>query len=278
MASPDAASPGTDSVAAAPSQPSPSSSVGLSWTIGPWTLVLALLAGAAAWLVGESTFDYFKPSLAASENVRGFNPFLLNQEMPGVRARNGAATFGALGGLLGLALGLAGGLSRRSAVGVLLGALVGLILGTAAGALPALAVMPWQFRHRHDDPSTSSLFMPLLIHLGLWSTVGLAAGLAFGVGAGASPPSRIIRAALAGLVGAMMGTVVFEVVGAVLFPMAHTPDPFSATSGTRLMARLCVAGFVGLGVICSLLPAGPRTIRTKRRSDRVASSLGGSGA
>ena len=106
--------------------------------------------------------------------------------------------------------------------------------------------------------------MPLLIHLGLWSAVGLAAGLAFGIGSGASKPSRFVQTALGGLVGAMVGTVVFEVVGAGLFPMAHTPDPFSDTPGTRLLARLCVAGFVGLGVIRSLPSSSARNDQDKR--------------
>jgi hypothetical protein len=171
--------------------------------------------------------------------------------MPGVSARNGALTFGVLGGLLGVGLGVAGGLIRRSIPGALLGGFVGLILGAAAGALPAVEIMPWYWRHRNDDPSALSLLTPLLVHLGLWSAIGLAAGLAFGIGCG-SKPIRLFEAALAGLTGAMLGTFVYEMAGAFLFPMAHTTDPFSATSGTRLLARLCVAGFVGLGALRSI--------------------------
>jgi hypothetical protein len=222
--------------------------------MGIWTLVLglAMLAGVAAWRVGESTFGYFQPSLAASENFR--DPSALNREMLGVSARNGALTFGVLGGLLGLALGLAGGLSRRSAHGALRGAVAGLILGAAAGALPSLAVMPWQWQHRNDDPSTTELFMPMMVHFGLWSGAGLAAGLAFGIGSGGSQPARLIEAALAGLVGAVLGTFVYEMLGAFLFPLAHTANPFSTTPETRLLARLCVAGFVGLGAVGTLHP------------------------
>jgi hypothetical protein len=92
----------------------------------------------------------------------------------------------------------------------------------------------------------------MLIHLALWSGVGLAAGLAFGIGSSGARPARLFKAALAGMIGAMLGTCIFEIVGAMLFPMDFTPRPFSATSSTRLLARLCVAGFVGLGVIRSL--------------------------
>ena len=209
-------------------------------------LGLALLAGVAAWRVGESTLNTFQSSKAA-ENIR--DPTILNQEMPRVGSLNAAVGFGPLGALLGLAMGLAGGLARRSLGGAVLGAVAGLILGTAAGVLPSFAVMPWQWRHRNDDPATLELMMPLMVHLGLWSGIGLAAGLAFGIGGRGLQPARLLEAALIGLVGAMLGTFVFEVAGAFLFPLARTASPFSDTPGTRLLARLCVAGFVGLALL-----------------------------
>jgi hypothetical protein len=225
---------------------------GGTFRLGLLVLSLALLAGVAAWLVGECTLDYYRPSDEAA--TQAYNFAALNREMEPVSAGNGALAFGALGGLLGLALGIAGGLIRRSTQWVVLGALVGLILGTAAGALPSLGLMPWSWRHRNDDPSATLLLTPLLVHLGLWSAIGLAAGLAFGVGSGTSKPSRYFEMALAGLVGAMLGTFVFEMVGAFVFPMDRTVEPFSATAGTRLLARLCVAGFIGLGAVRSLPP------------------------
>jgi hypothetical protein len=218
---------------------------------------LGLLAGAAAWLVGERTFEYSRPS-KATESIRSFEA--LNAEMPRVNAINGALTFGVFGGLLGLTLGLAGGLCRRSWLGALTGAIAGLVLGSAAGALPSFAVMPWQWRHRHDDPNASDLLVPLMIHIALWSAIGLAAGLAFGIGCRPTRRSRLVETVLAGLVGAIVGTFAFEMVGAMLFPFAHTADPFSATSGTRLLARLCVSGFVAIGAIRSL----PREVLEKR--------------
>jgi hypothetical protein len=217
-----------------------------------WVLLLGLglLAGIAAWLVGERTMVYTRPSLAASENYRDSGP--LNIEMLHVTAINGSLTFGALGALLGLAMGLGGGLSSGSAKSAISGAVVGLVLGAAAGALPSLVVMPWQWSHRNDDPANVELMMPLMIHFALWSLAGLAAGLAFGVGSSGFKPFRLFEAALAGLIGAMLGTFVYELAGASLFPFAQTTDPFSQTSGSRLFARLCVAGFVSLGMIRAL--------------------------
>jgi hypothetical protein len=229
---------------------------GLGAQIRGWVLVmgLAMLAAVAGWLVGERTFHVFKASLAASENYR--DPSALNKEMPMVNARNGALTYGALGGLLGLAMGLAGGLAGRSVGRTVIAAIVGLILGAVAGALPSFVVMPWHWQHRNDDPATLNLMAPLLMHLGLWSAAGLAGGLAFGIGSQGLKPARLFESAIVGLVGAMVGTFVYEMVGAMLFPFAHTADPFPETPGTRLLVQVCIAGFVGLGAI-RLLPANP---------------------
>jgi hypothetical protein len=259
MTSDDAASPATEPVVPSETpRPMPAAAgLGAKLRVGILVLGLAILAGVGAWFSGEKTFGYFQPSLEASSQSYDFRA--LNREMAQAGAGNGALAFGALGGLLGLGLGVAGGLVRRSVGGALLGGVVGLVLGAAAGALPSLVVMPWQWRHRNDDPASLDLFVPMLVHLALWSAIGLAAGLAFGVGNSGTQPSRIGKAALAGLVGAILGTVVFEVVGAALFPMARTADPFSVTAETRLLARLCVDGFVGLAVLWSLAshPAKP---------------------
>lgn len=255
MTSQDATSTGGEPIVPVPSHGPKTSADGLGARIRIWLQIigLATLAAVAAWLVGESTHGYFKPSLAASENYR--DPSALNAEMPGVNSRNGALTYGAFGGLLGLALGVAGGLARRSVGGAVRGAVVGLILGTAAGALPSFVVMPWHWRNRYEDPATLDLLRPLLVHLGLWSAAGLAAGMAFVIGSQGFKSARLFEGALAGLVGAMVGTFVYEMVGAFLFPFDYTAEPFSATPVTRLLARLCIAGFVGLAAIRSLPPS-----------------------
>lgn len=218
-------------------------------------LGLALLSGLAAWLIGERTFQYARLSKAAAENYQ--DTARLNAEMPGVLIANGALTFGALGALLGAAMGLAGGLCGGPRGRPFAGALAGLALGAIAGALPSAPVMPWYWKHHGEDPATLNLLRPLLVHLGLWSGAGLAAGLAFGLGRGPSRPGWLVQAALAGLVGAMVGTFAFEMVGAILFPMDFTADPFSVTPVSRLLARLCVTLFVGVALI-RVLPSGAK--------------------
>jgi hypothetical protein len=258
MTSQDPSSTGGEPVGASPSPGPNSTTAGLAARGRAWLLILglAMLAAVVAWQVGEATYDLFKLTPAVAANFR--DPTGINREMPVVNSRNGAVAYGALGGLLGLALGLAGGLVARSAGRAALGAVAGLILGTAAGAFPSFIVMPWHWAHRNDDPASLNLLAPLLIHLGLWSAVGLAAGLAFGLGSQGSRPARVLEAALVGLVGAMVGIFAYEMIGAFLFPADHTVDPFPGTSAMRLLARLCIAGFVGLGVVRALPPAERR--------------------
>lgn len=213
-----------------------------------WASVVlpAALAGLAAWGVGELTLDRLKPSSTASADPYAFSA--LNDQIARINSINGATSFGALGGLLGLALGVVGGWSRRSRSHALRGGLVGLILGALAGGMPSFALMPLQWKTRSDDTSMSSLIVPLLFHLGLWVGAGLAAGLAFGVGRFGWKSPRTIEAALAGLAGALVGTFVFEVAGALLFPFDFTSQPISTSPLTRLVARLTLAVFVALGV------------------------------
>jgi hypothetical protein len=223
-------------------------------------LCLAALAGFGAWKIGESTMTYSKLPRAVAENYRDTGP--LNAMMPGVNSINGALTFGSLGGLLGLAMGLAGGVTRRSLSSAAVGAVVGLILGAAAGALPSPLVMPWQWRHRNDDPFNADLLTPFLIHLALWAPLGLAAGLAFGVGSYGFNVRRLVEAGAAGLIGAVFGIFIFEVAGALLFSADGTTLPFSLTDRTRLLARLCVALCVALAAIRVIPPLVERETRT----------------
>lgn len=222
-------------------------------------LSLALLAGIAAWGCGELLLDHFKPSEAAA--AQRFTFVELNKQTEWTNALNGAAAFGILGGLLGIALGIAGGLVRGSTKAAVFAAIAGLILGAAAGALPPFAVLPWHWRHRVDDAVNLDLLTPLLLHMALWSAIGLAAGLAFAIGTSGPRPVRLLEAAIAGLAGAMLGTFIFEVIGAIFFPADHTADPFSQTWITRLLARVCVAFFVGLGAVRALpaVKRGPAT-------------------
>jgi hypothetical protein len=157
--------------------------------------------------------------------------------------REGLLCFGMLGAALGLGLGLAGGLARRSAGAALGAGGLGLALAAAAGACAAAGLVPYYLAHVNRD--ADDLLLPLLIHAGCWAPIGAAAGLAYGVG------MRGVRGALAallcGLLGALIGTLVFEVIAPFAFPLAKTSEPISASWGSRLLARLSIALFTAAG-------------------------------
>ncbi len=208
-------------------------------------LVAGVTAGMAAWLGGEAIHGAFNPvetyELLASGQMDRLNNAARNREA--------TLAFGMLGGALGLALGLAGGLARRSARAAAIAAAVGLPLGVAVGVVPALVLLPIADANR--EKLTDGLILPLLIHAGLWSAIGAAGGWALGNGAG----GPVARAVLGGLLGAVVATVIYELVGALAFPLAQTGRPLAATWGTRLLARLAVATLTAGGAAWAA--AGP---------------------
>ena len=93
-------------------------------------------------------------------------------------------------------------------------------------SLTSLLVLPYFFRNQ--DPHSQDLMLPLLTLGSICSAVGAAGGLAFGVGLGGR--DRWMKSLLGGLLGAGLGTVVYEVVGALAFPadkteLADLPHP-----------------------------------------------------
>jgi hypothetical protein len=225
-----------------------------SW-LAAITVGLAALAGLAAWPISEFVTQpenrhfLFRASEKAAADP--YNFVALNRETALANGINGAIAFGGLGALLGLGLGLAGGLARRSLPGAALGAGVGLVLGAAAGALPSFPMMKIHWYNRHEEAVMGELAIPfaLMIHAGLWCALGAAAGLAYGVGRYGRDVVGVLVATIGGLIGATLGVIAFEVIGSMAFPLARTVDPFSESSLTRLLARLCVAVFTALGVL-----------------------------
>jgi len=78
-------------------------------------------------------------------------------------------------------------------------------------------------------------------------------GLAFAIGLGERRLPG--RALLAGLAGAVLGTIAFDVVRALAFPLAKTDALFSLTWPTRLLVSLGTAAALAL----SLPPTGQGT-------------------
>ena len=225
----------------------------------PWLFWVALVltglgAGVAAWLGGETQLERFRPDESVSSQRFAFAA--LDLQLKTAATRNAALACGLLGATLGLGLGIAGGLVRGSIVAALGAGLVGLALGGSLGVGGSFGFMPIYWRYK--DPSGTDLGQALLIHSALWSSLGLAGGLAYGLGRFGLRSRPLFLAAVGGLAGALVGTVAFEIIGAVGFPFARTAQPIAATATTRLLGRLAVALGTALGIGLALRDVGRR--------------------
>jgi hypothetical protein len=171
-------------------------------------------------------------------------------------------SYGVLGAVLGLALGLTGGLSRRSVRGSVVGSIVGLVLGGAAGAGAARLFVPL-FLKNENTAVADDLILPLLTHWAIWCPIGLAAGLALGVGLGGSR-GRLIAAAGGGLIGAAVATGLYETFGAILFPLDRTGQPLAEGAGGRFLAHVLVATGTALVVALAVRSAQRKPVAVER--------------
>jgi hypothetical protein len=232
-----------------------------------WPLVLAagLLAGAASWKAGEFALERFAPTLELTRE-QAASRALADAELRRQRRQSGlwiaSFTYGVLGGALGVVLGAAGGVARRSLSTGLAGAAAGLIVGGATAAGAAILLVPI-YRARLETAAaqlTHDLGLPLLIHGGIWIPVGIAGGLALGMGLGGW--RTIVRAITGGAMGALLGTLVYEFAGAVVFPTAETMHPISLQPASRLLAHLCVAILTAAGAAFAVSAVSARKPRS----------------
>jgi hypothetical protein len=173
------------------------------------------------------------------------------------RTRNGMTALGLLGGSLGLGLGLAGGSLRGSPRSAALAGLLGVVLGGAAGACAAKVLVPVYF----SNYSGVSLSVPLLVHGGLWTSISVAAGLAFGLGLGG--PGRAIDAAAYAIAGALLATLTCEFAGVWLFPAAQTDRPLPMSPESRMFTYMVVTLMIGATLAFSV---------SRRKSPKAAAT------
>jgi outer membrane lipoprotein SlyB len=217
-----------------------------------WALALTagLIAGFASWLIGEAFHGRFAPPDARTGRRLTSDQLMSRRtSTDAAQVLEATVAFGSLGAVLGLALGLAGGCAGGSARAAVIAAIAGSILGATVGAIMPRLLLPIYFRLHDRD--RDDLLLSILIQSGNWSVIGAAAGAAFGIGLG--DRSRVLRAVLGGLLGAIAGVLVYEIVGGVAFPLDGTADPLSATWGTRLFARLAVTIFASAGAAVGAL-------------------------
>jgi hypothetical protein len=211
-----------------------------------YVLVLGLLAGAAAWMLGEAIYGQFDPELSLEASLN--NTQIAMQEL--ADTRTAAVLYGILAGLVGFCLGLGGGLARSNVRWAVIAGVVGAVVGGLGAALTSLGLVP--VHHARYNPDSQDLLFPMMIHGAIWGMAGLAGGLALGLGVGA--PRALPTAIVGGVVGALLATALYEVVGAVAFPLASTVEPMSTSAGARLLACMVVALGTSLGALAGLQP------------------------
>jgi hypothetical protein len=225
-----------------------------------WVVILSgLLSGLIAFGLGELLVKRI-PTELVPRDLMGTKIMVPSPETVKVAAaKNAAVAFGVLGLCLAGFLGIAGGIARGSASASRRGGLFGAVLGVALGAGASLGLIPLAMEAQIDYPE-QDLLLSLATHAVIWGLLGASAGLAFATGLGER--RLIIGASIAGLAGAIVGAVVFELIGGTFFGLAETGKPISATWPTRFLARLLVTVATAIAVA---------TVLPKKREDGEAS-------
>ena len=195
------------------------------------------MAGLTAFGAGEVVYELIPAKLVESKIMGQTTMSPSAQTVAVAVVRNAALAFGLLGVCLGGFLGAAGGLARRSASAIFGAGVLGAILGLATAALASFGLLPYFLDAQPYHPEYE-MILSVLMHAAIWGVTGAAAGLAFAVGLG--DRRLLLRAIAAGFVGAVLGAIVFDLVGAAIFPLASTEQPISTTWPSRLLARLLV--------------------------------------
>jgi hypothetical protein len=157
--------------------------------------------------------------------------------------KQSSCVLGCLGALLASSMGAVGGVTSGSRRRTLVAAGVGLLVGGLAGALPPWLVIP--LYNRAEELTPGELGRSLLMHWSLWLALGGAAGLALGLGLGST--SKLLNTILGGILGVALGTLVYELIGGLMFPLAETGKPLAATWEARALALATIAIFAALG-------------------------------
>ncbi len=216
------------------------------------SVVAGLAAGLLAWAIGETRVVNAGP-VQKQVKVMAFMTTQVTHEarLEGVRLDATKAN-AIVDGLTGLLLGLIGGVVVGSGRRAALAGGVRLVVGGLAGAVLTWATMPLFEEWR--APDTAAVLPSLVMHGLFWMPAGVAGGLALGLGL----RDRIGLAVAGGVMGALLATLLYEVVGALVFPLASTGEPVSTTWLTRLLARLLLATFTAVAAALALAPRRPK--------------------
>jgi hypothetical protein len=211
-------------------------------------LVSGLAAGVLAWVVGEGILAV---ETADQRFVPGNQGEIARHDdmIQQARLLKATASYTALGAIVGLMLGLAGGWSRGSGRASVAAGVGGALLGGVATAAITWAALPIFLKD--VDTLNEGMLAPILMHGLFWAASGLAGGLALAIGLGCRP-AMIVQAGIGGIIGALLGAAVYDIVGAIVLTTENTAMPLSEGWASRLLARMSVAVLVAV-VAASML-------------------------
>lgn len=208
-------------------------------------IAAALIAGLVAGLLGENGYVQVKAKVVAGE-VLG-NPMMgttTATEQAAVKQR-AAREYGILGLVLGLATALAAtklpGASGKTVPGIAIAA----VLGAASASLFSMMAVPLFFKLR--GRTEVDLIPSMAVHAAIWMPMALGIGLGFGLVTGARG-RLLIQTCVSAAIGALIGTVAYEMIGAALLASDETGEPIASTAVARIAATAIVGLFVGVGL------------------------------
>jgi hypothetical protein len=209
-----------------------------------------LIAGALAATAGEFSYSalHKEPdypanlsSLSSSERAVARAVVRFKTKLT-VQTNQAATAYGFLGVALGVVLGLAGGLTGGSQRHSWDGAIIGGISGGIAGAGLSMVAVPLFFEISNSMTSAPLL---LLTHAVIFAGVGAAAGA--GLGRAWGDRKAIVRCALGGIVGAVVATIVVDVINVASSGVMRIFEPVPAESMPRVVVHLGIAVGMALG-------------------------------
>jgi hypothetical protein len=218
-------------------------------------LVFSLLAGLLAALIsglgGESINGRFIPPLMATSGFPSIEEAqaAANARTAGIRLE---ATLRAvmLGASLGLLLGLAAGGTTKSVRPIASFSLLGFCSGGLAAGAATWSLVP--VFYGFYDPDKDVLLQTLLIHGTIAMIIGGAVGLPFALGLQSSLnckiPGLIRQTVIGGMLGALAGSLIFQIFGMILFPLDQTNLPISKSTISRLTSNLLIALMSSAGI------------------------------
>jgi hypothetical protein len=210
---------------------------------------ITLTAGLVSWIACEWACDLFRPRLLEVPRWEAVWMEPTPESRYAADLKNAALANAVLGCAAGFAMGLAGGLAARApSRGIFVG-LSAQAVGLLVGALSALAVIPvfHPVFPRMFRTVTNDMWLPLVMHAGIWAAVGAVSGAAFAIGMGCK--SRLLNAIGSATAGALLAAVFFQLIGTCLPLGAGATRPVARWSVVRLVAMLLPVSMIAVGAV-----------------------------